>query len=176
MPIPRFIKEENKPYFITTSIVEKISVFLYQDFFDAIIESLKYCQKNKGLIIYGYVIVPNHIHLIIWNKENEIMDIIRDFKRYTAKKILILMKKYQQKHILNLMENAGNKIEQQHQVWEHNNYPEIIETEKFFLQKLNYIHNNPVKRGFVKKPEDWIYSSARNYVLNDDSMLTLDEL
>ncbi len=173
---PKFLKIENATYFITCSIVNKIDIFVYKDFFQIIINSLKFCREKKGLKIFGYVIMPNHLHLIV-NAFKNIEGIIRDFKHFTANQIIQKLKEYKRQYILNLLHLAGKqKYNQNYQVWEHKNYPEIIETEKFFIEKLRYIHDNPVKRGFVIRPEYWLYSSARNYILNDDSIIKIDKI
>ena len=56
-------------------------------------------------------------------------------------------------------------------VWQDEFHPEAITSEKWFRQKMEYMHNNPVRKGFVEKPEDWKYSSARNWLCEDDSII-----
>lgn len=82
------ISDQNKPYFITTTVVDWIDVFTRQNYRDIIIDSLKYNIENKGLIVYAYVIMSNHLHIIIQAKNSNLSDILRDFKKHTAKAIL----------------------------------------------------------------------------------------
>ncbi|HEY5614884.1 MAG TPA: transposase, partial [Bacteroidota bacterium] len=63
-----------------------------------------------------------------------------------------------------------------YKVWQQGSHPEAITSQKFFVQKLNYIHENPVRKGYVEKPEHWVYSSARNYFLGDDTIIKIDKL
>jgi len=175
MPIPKMHKIPGAVYFLTCVIVNKLDIFTYKEFFDIVVESLAYCIKEKGLKLHGFVIMPNHLHLIA-SHDNALSDVIRDFKRFTARQIIEQLNKFNRQYILNLLKFAGkSKNKQNHQVWIHRNYPESVQNIEFFLQKLNYIHNNPVKRGFVSLPEDWIYSSAKCYVSGEDGVLEIEK-
>ena len=176
MPIPKIKKVPGGAYFLTCSTIGRIDIFTYQEFFEIIIDSLRFCQKEKELRLYGYVIMPNHLHLI-GSHQSDLSAIMRDFKHFTANQIIEKLIEFKKCHTLNLLKFVGErKSRQKYQVWQHKNYPEWIETEAFFLEKLNYIHNNPVSRGFVELPEHWVYSSARNYILGDSSILRLEPL
>ncbi len=177
MPTLRINKiNENLTHFLTLTIIEWIDIFTKPAYFTAIINSLKYCQRNKGLEIYEFVIMPNHLHLIIGAKENyELSQIISDFKRFTTKEILSLLKNDNRRYILNLIKNSfARKKGNQQQIWQRENYPEVIESEKFLEQKVKYIYENPVKSGLVENPEDWLYSSARNRLLGKNDVTKLD--
>lgn len=198
MPTLRIQKgDKYSIYFITITTIEWIDIFTKEIYFETLLDSLKFCQKNKGLRLHGFVFMTNHIHLIGGGSEKCGFDeIIRDFKKFTTFKIKeILMNnpratfgfKENRNYILRLIRNSyfkKKRIQQgsnqrlepakDFQIWQRENFPRIIETEKFFNEKLNYIHNNPVKRGYVAKPEDWKYSSARNYFLRDDSLIKID--
>ena len=120
----------------------------------------------------------NHIHCIISAKESySLENIVASFKKFTTSQTKELLEKDNRKYISNLIESSyAKKKNNSFQIWQRENYPEIIELEKFFLQKLNYIHNNPVVKCYVSKSEDWLYSSARNYLLNDNSMIVVDRI
>jgi REP element-mobilizing transposase RayT len=79
------IRDQSKPHFITATVVDWVDVFSRKVYKDCIIESLEYCVKNKGMILYGYVIMTNHIHLIIESRNNKLSDLIRDFKKLQPK-------------------------------------------------------------------------------------------
>ncbi len=156
-------------YFITSTVVGWVDVFSREIYRIILVDSLKYCQKEKGLIIYGFVIMSNHIHLIVKAKNNNLADVIRDFKKFTAGKIIkeisVNPKESRKKWMLNLFSFAGktnnnNKI---FQFWQQHNHPVELFSNKAIDINLNYIHENPVRNGLVEKPEDYIYSSARNY-------------
>ncbi|MFW6370543.1 MAG: REP-associated tyrosine transposase [Bacteroidota bacterium] len=162
------IADQQGAYFLTLSVVNWVDVFTRQTYRDIIIENLRYCQKNKGLVIYAYVIMSNHIHLLVQSLEENLSGTIRDFKSYTSKTILENINNVSESRkewLLKHFEIAAKKHKRNsnYQFWTHNNHPEIIYSDKFVKQKLEYIHNNPVKAGIVRNPEDYIYSSASNY-------------
>ena len=179
MPTPRISKEnENAPHFVTFTVLEWINIFTNKEYFDCVINCLKYCQKNLGLLIYEYVIMTNHIHLIIQARDGyQISKIISSFKKFTTKEILKILQNDSRKHILRLLENIfAIKDQNQLQIWQETNYPEIIESDRFLQQKIDYIYNNPVVKGSVDEPQHYLYSSARNRYLDDNSIIILDNL
>lgn len=163
------IFDQSLPYFVTSTVVNWIDVFTRNEYRDVIIDSLKYCRENKGLLLYAYCIMTNHIHLIIGTKGDEIQGIARDFKSFTSREIRKLIEKNHKESrrgwMLNMMYDAGSKIKtnKDFQFWQR--YYQPIELNSNFLidQKLEYIHMNPVKAGYVTKPECYLYSSASNY-------------
>jgi putative transposase len=164
-------------YFITTTIVEWQSVFVTIPLFETIIESLKFCHTNKGLRLHGYVIMPNHVHYIMsTNPLERLSDIMRDFNRFTSQRITEVLKEMHRNELLEIFfqaakdEGRGNR----YKVWQEGFHPIAIDTGDFFQQKLDYLHENPVRKGFVEKPEQWRYSSARNYFLDDHSVITVE--
>jgi len=122
--------------------------------------------------------MTNHLHCLVSAKESyHLENIVASFKKFTTSQIKELLEKDNRKYISALIESSySKKKNNSFQIWQRENYPEIIESEKFFLQKLNYIYNNPVKKCYVSKPEDWLYSSAKNYLLNDDSVIVVNRI
>ena len=83
------ITNQHGLHYLTLTTVGWIDVFSRQIYRDHIIDSLKFCQENKGLVVYAYVIMSNHLHLITHSKEPfQLSDTLRDFKKYTAKQII----------------------------------------------------------------------------------------
>ena len=173
--------ESTGAYFISFATVYWIDVFTRDIYFSVIIESLDYCRKSKGIEIYGYCIMPSHVHLIFRSAEADPSGLIRDFKGFTSRKILKTIEENTQESrkewLLWMFEKAGKKNSnvKNRQFWQQNNKPIELWSLKVFEQKLNYIHNNPVISGFVTNPIDWKYSSARNYGNNDDTILEIDK-
>lgn len=168
----RIIPEYNM-YFISSTIIDSVPLIINEDIFLIILNSFKFCQINKKLFIYGYVIMPNHFHIIIsMDDASRIPSVVRDLKRHTSQEITIYLTKLSdQKHLFWIKPFWGKRIDN---VWQPGYHPQAIISEEIFIQKLTYIHENPVKKGFVLKPEGWKYSSARNYVQNDHSVIKLD--
>jgi len=159
----------DKAYFLTLTVVNWIDVFTRKNHRDAIISSLKYCQKEKGLIIFAYCLMSNHIHIIANAEEPFLLkDTIRDFKKFTSKKIVAQIQnetESRREWMLKLFEDEAepSKRHKYYKFWQEGNHAIELFSEKFVWDKINYIHNNPVEAGLVKQAHEWIYSSASNY-------------
>lgn len=178
MPTARIKNEnENQMHFLTITVIEWIDVFTKPIYFKVIIDSLKYCRNNKGLELFEYVIMTNHIHLIVRAKESyRLSQIISDFKKHTTTEIYKKLESDNRKYVLNLLNNSYSKKKGYFsQLWQRENYPEMIYSLAFLKQKTEYIHNNPVKKEYVLEPEDWVYSSARNRFAGDNSVITVED-
>jgi len=163
------IRDQSKAHFITATVVDWIDIFTRKIYRDIIIESLKYSIEHKGLIVYGYVIMSNHIHLIIQAENENLSDVLRDIKKFTSKKILNIIQtepESRKKWMLERFKLATDthSRNKNYQFWRYGNHAEEIYTNKFLWSKLDYIHLNPVKAGIVTKAQDYIYSSASNYI------------
>lgn len=164
------IRDQDFPHFVTFTVVNWIDLFTRNCYRECLIESIKYCQNNKGLIVYGYCFMTNHIHLIIGTKKNPMQDIIRDFKAFTSRQIKLTIKDHpsesRKRWLLWMFSRAGinNKNNIDWQFWQQQSHPIELSSNFIQEQKLEYIHQNPVKAGFVGRPEDWIWSSAQDYM------------
>jgi REP element-mobilizing transposase RayT len=161
------ISDQSKTYFLTFQIVGWIDLFTRKIYRDIVIDSLKYCQEKKGLNLFAFVIMSNHMHLLAQSRSDNLSGFIRDFKRFTSGEFIDFIENGNESRrdwLRVVFEYHGMlKSKQDNQIWTHENHAELIYSQKFIDQKINYIHNNPVKSGIVAKPEDYIYSSARNY-------------
>ena len=162
------ISEQDELHYVTFQIVRWIDIFTRQVYRDIVIDSLRFCQQNKGLEIYAFVIMSNHIHLLIRSEIGKLSETIREFKSYTAKKILEAVNteaESRKEWMLNLFEFSAkqHKRNEKYQIWTHENHAEIVYGNQFMDSKIKYIHENPVRAGIVEKAEDYLYSSARNY-------------
>jgi REP element-mobilizing transposase RayT len=156
------IRDQGAVHFLTFTVHQWTDVFTRKDYSDLLLESLIYCQKNKGLEIYSWVIMSNHIHLIASAKNENLSDIIRDFKKFTAKQIFKAIQdnpKESRKSWLILALSHQNQI----WFWEDGYHGEEIFSLKFFRSKVNYIHQNPVRAGIVEKEEEYLNSSAGDF-------------
>jgi REP element-mobilizing transposase RayT len=160
------IWEKEKAYFLTMTVEGWIDVFTRKNHKLTIINALRYCQKEKGLAIYGYCLMSNHLHLIARAEGNyTLSEILRDFKKFTSKAIvseILEEPESRREWILEYFNGAGKRTNKKvtFKFWQDGNHAEIIYSNKFFDQKLNYIHNNPVKELIVEKPEEYLFSSA----------------
>lgn len=131
------------------------------------------------MVLYGYVIMSNHIHLIVQSSDGKLSDLIRDFKKFIATKILEKIQiepESRREWMLERFKLAteSHSRNKNYQFWQYGNHPEEIYTNKFMWSKLDYIHLNPVRAGIVEKASQYIYSSASNYV-NDTGLLKIDK-
>lgn len=174
------IRDQNLPHFITPTVVDWIDIFTRQTYRDIVIECLDYCIKNKGMILYGYVIMSNHIHLIIQSENGKLSDLIRDFKKFIARNILDKIQnspESRREWMLERFQLAAQKHQRnkEYQFWQYGNHAEEIYSTAFMWSKLHYIHLNPVRAGLVAKASEYIYSSAGNYV-NDSGLLEIEKV
>jgi REP element-mobilizing transposase RayT len=161
------ISDQASAYFLTFRVVGWVDIFTRKVYRDIVIESLAYCQQHKGLKLYAYVIMSNHIHLLVQCEDGKLSDFVRDCKRFTSQRILDEMENgvESRRDWLKIVfeYHAKLKPDQIRQIWTHEYHAEEVLSPKFITQKINYIHENPVRAGIVEKAEDYLYSSARNY-------------
>jgi REP element-mobilizing transposase RayT len=130
---------------------------------EIVLQSLQFLQNERSIRLYSYVIMHDHLHLIL-QSDQIIKNMIR-FKSYTARRIIDYYKSRKQTDILDALHQAKspNRQDSDYQFWQGGYSPKQIQTMEIFQQKMDYIHLNPVRKGYVSRPEDWFYSSARNF-------------
>jgi REP element-mobilizing transposase RayT len=179
MPDSYQIKDQNAPHFLTFQVVGWADIFTRKSCRDIIIESFDYCRKNKNLKIHAYVIMSNHVHCIL-STENNLSDIVRDFKKFTSKAILKKIKAPEESRKDWLMmifkyHAQYNKRNRDVQLWTHENHAVELSTNEMIDSRIEYIHQNPVKAGIVENDYDYLYSSARNFA-DLDYLIEIDEI
>lgn len=166
------IRDQHGLNYLTCTVCGWIDLFNRAEYRDILLENLKFCRDNKGLQIWAYVIMSNHIHLIVSTKKPYKLEaVMRDFKSYSARRIIDLIldpdfPESRREWLLYMFryfarQNRGGT--QEHQIWQSDNHPIELFSEKVTIQKLQYIHNNPIRAKMVRNPEEWMYSSASNY-------------
>ena len=164
------------------AVVGWVDVFTRKEYRDIFIESLEYCQKNKGLRLFGWCLMSNHFHMICCADDGyEMSGILRDLKKFTSKEILKAIEKNPQESrkewMLATFKNAGehNGNNKKYQFWRQDNMPVELFSPVAMDRKLDYIHNNPVEAGIVERPEEYIYSSAKFYS-GEKGLLDIEKL
>jgi REP element-mobilizing transposase RayT len=156
-------------YFISFAAIDWIDVFIRELYFQIVVDSLNYCTEHKGLLVHCYVIMPSHIHLIFQDRNSKPSKLLKEFKIFTSKSlrkcISANLQESRRKWMLKMMRESGRKNSnvKEYQFWQQHNHPRELWSNWFIDQKVCYIHRNPVKAGFVCRPEDWKYSSAADY-------------
>ncbi|MBC8319686.1 MAG: transposase [Bacteroidetes bacterium] len=162
--------DPNGTYFITFATVNWVDVFTRNEYRNILIDSFNFCSKNKGLDIHAWVIMSNHVHMIISRKGNIPLErIMRDMKKFTSVEIIHAIEEStvesRKKWMLKIFADAGkvNPNNVKFQFWQQDNHPIELDSNKEIEQKLNYIHDNPVKHGFTNAPECYDWNSAIDY-------------
>ena len=162
-------RDNEKLYSVSFAVINWIDLFVRNEYKEVMIESWKYCQANKGLEICAWCIMPSHVHMIIGSESNPLENIMRDMKSFTSRKLRETIEQNQQESrkewLMWMMERAGksNPNNDDFQLWQQHNQPIELNTNEKMRERLEYVHNNPVKAGFVGRPEDWLWSSAGDY-------------
>jgi REP element-mobilizing transposase RayT len=171
----RFTVINESPHFLTCTVVNWIPMFSDPNIVKLLLDSLMFLQNQQRLKLFAYVIMENHLHLLA--SAAELSKEIGNFKSFTARQIVDYLE--EKKHVSLLKQlsfyKSEHKKDRNYQLWQEGSHPEMILSEKMFQAKLEYIHNNPVKRGYVDQPDHWRYSSARNY-LGLEALLSLNGL
>lgn len=162
---------EGFTYFLTLTVVDWVDIFTRPAYRHVIVNSLKYCHEAKGLEIFAWVLMSNHLHLVARATKEKITmsDILRDFKKFTSKKIVETLKNENESRkqwLLYRFEYNGKynpKIEN-YKFWQDGSHEKECFSLDFTQQKIDYIHQNPVRAEIVEYPEEYLYSSARDYV------------
>ena len=155
------------PHFLTCTVVGWLPVFTRPETVQVLFDSWEFLQDQDRLTLLGYVVLENHIHFIA-SAENQAKE-VGDFKSYTARRIIDYLRERQVRTLLDGLEyhKARHKSDREFQLWQEGSHQKVVENEEVLRQKLEYIHQNPVKRGFVSDPTHWRYSSARNHARID---------
>ena len=168
MPRTRYrFGEDQFPHFMTSTVVAWLPVFSYPAFAEVVLSSWRFLQTKREIDILAFVIMENHVHWIAVGPE--LSKRVREFKSFTATSIL---KEMQSRGFTTQLQEfefykLQHKMGQKHQFWQEGSHPQMIGADEMMWQKIKYIHENPLRRGYVDEPEDWRYSSARCYAGRD---------
>jgi putative transposase len=174
------IQNKGGIYYLTLTVISWIDVFTRKRYCDIILDSLTYCRQHKGLQLHAWIIMSNHVHLIASTADDEqLSNVLRDFKKHTSKSIIDSITndtgESRKEWMLNLFAFAGarNKANTTYQVGQNGNHAVALFSPAVFKQKIDYLHNNPIRNGLVSKPEDYLYSSAKDY-LGEKGLIEID--
>lgn len=157
-------------YFLTMTVVYWVDLFTRREYKEIITSSLNHCIAEKGLIIYGWVLMSNHLHLIARTEQPHTMSsFLRDFKKFTSKSLvdeILIIEESRSKWMLDKFNFEANRTHraEQFKLWQDGNHTILMDNPIMLQQRLKYIHDNPVRQGIVEEPENYLYSSAVDYV------------
>jgi len=155
--------DEAKTYFTTMSTTNWLPLFSIPQVAQVILNSLQFMHDNNRIRLHAYVIMETHVHMVGTSKE--ISDEFRKLKSYTARQIVDYLTMDGPQVLLDQLKfyKKKHKKDQKYQVWQEGFHPKAILNVDILTQKIEYVHYNPVRRGYVDRPEHWRYSSAQNY-------------
>ena len=166
--------------FLTGVTYKRIPLFRYRKPCQIFVEHLSFYRQKYGFKLHGFVIMPNHFHLLIHlPPHHELADFLREFKGSSAKQILDWIKRGDNKRLLSRLSLGGSpkrRKDSRHAVWQRNNYATGLLSAALVCQKLYYLHDNPRREGLVKRPEEYPWSSASIYAGGKDSAVEIDLL
>jgi len=165
--------ENHLPHFLTCTIINWLPLFASTHVVRIVADSLTFLRTDRDVKIFSYVIMENHLHLIAAGEQ--LSQKIGSFKSYTARQIVDHLKERRADNFLRLLKigKKDHKLDQEFQVWQEGSHPQELSSEAMLYQKTDYIHNNPLERGYVEDPVHWMYSSARNYA-GLESLIEID--
>ena len=158
-----FNNADKRPYFLTCTVLNWLPLLNSPDAAQIVLDSLAFLCREKRLTLFAYVILENHLHLVA--ESDDLSKKIGAFKSYTVRCIIDFFKEKDASNILRQLNffKKQHKTDRPHQFWQEGSHPQQIQSEEMMVQKIEYIHNNPVRRGYVAEPQHWRNSSASNY-------------
>ncbi|HEX8993421.1 MAG TPA: hypothetical protein VF784_17205 [Anaerolineales bacterium] len=149
-------------YFVTFTVVDWLPVFISEEPCKIVTDSLNFCIANKSLRVSSYVLMPNHLHMILFDAEfdpERLKRTLDDCRKFTGRKLADHCAEHMPAcYTETFQQHAGDDRERR--FWQPSKHPVGIFTEKFWMQKMDYVHANPCRKGLVRLPEDWRFSSA----------------
>ncbi len=172
----RVTREDGRSYLCTCAFSGWLPIFNFgRRYFEIIGDSLTHCRIKKGLVLHGYVLMVDHLHLIV--RHDDLSEVMRAFKSWTSRLISNALEEENRVDALKIIRRAAfGRPGQELSVWQPGFHPKGIIGDAMMLQKLQYVHNNPVRKGFVAAPEGWLHSSARDYVIGKTGPIEIDRV
>ncbi len=151
------------PHFLTDTVVAWLPVFAYPEFTNIVLDSWRFLQRERQIDILGWVILENPLHCIAVGPQ--LGKRVAEFKSFTATSIIKQIEAKGFKRLLQELSyfKRSHKVDREHQLWQEGSHPQALERDDVIWQKLEYVHYNPVRRGYVEDPVHWRYSSAKDY-------------
>jgi REP element-mobilizing transposase RayT len=161
------IQEGAAVYYLTFTVVEWLPVFIAEEPCLIVTESLNYCYVHKSLRINAFVIMPTHVHLILFDKDfdNErLRRTLRDMRQFTGRQLADFCQQRMPDAFKQVINNP-QRTDRARQFWQQSRHPVAIWTESFWQTKVNYLHDNPRRKGLVLEAVAWRFSSAAYWLL-----------
>ena len=162
------IDADGAVYFVTFSVVEWLPVFVSERACRVVTDSFNFCYARKQLRVNAYVIMPTHLHAIVFDADYQperLKQTLTDFRKYTGRRLCDLVDAAMPTCFGEVLHRNAAE-DRRRRFWQASLHPIQLESEKFWQQKFDYLHVNPCRKGFVRRAVDWRFSSA-SYWLSD---------
>jgi REP element-mobilizing transposase RayT len=165
-------------YYITFTVVEWLPIFIDETSCRIITDSFNYCVQNKYLAINAYVIMPTHLHAILFDVEfnqQRLKHTLDDMRKFTGRQLL----DHCERHMPGTFSEAFHRHageDRQRRFWQATQHPIGIFSDEFWKQKMDYLHHNPCRKGLVIRPQDWRFSSALFWSTREQNDVELSEV
>lgn len=166
-------------YFVTTTAIKHLHLFKRDVIKRIILDSFHHLRTTGKIKIFVFVIMPNHIHIIaLFSKEYTISDVMRDFKKFTARQIYRHYQAEGNEKVLVILRTEGQKVNQEYKIWEDDYDARDIFSVPFLQQKMDYIHQNPCQPQWklVESPEQYLWSTASFYLDGKPCIIPIDDV
>ena len=172
----KHIRLDNAIYHVTTVVYGRLAMFTKPSFVIPLLDSMNYYRHKLHFLLMGYVIMPDHLHFLVWPQgTSDLSGIMRDYKKFTATRVIRQVEVEQRTDWMAAIKEAGETTgRSEHKLWQDDYFDTLVFSPRVLREKLNYIHRNPVRAGLVESPEQYPYSSYRNYVCDDESLIEID--
>jgi len=150
-------------YFVTFTIVDWLPIFIDETAGEIVTASLNHCIQHKNLRVIAYVIMPTHLHAILFDEDfnpQRLNKTLTEYRKFTGKQLSIHVDTHYSGSFASIL-RAQPRTDRERQFWQQGWHAEGIFTQSFLEQKVDYIHMNPCRKGLVHEPQDWRFSSAR---------------
>ena len=172
--------DPNHLYFLTTAALNHLHLFERDSTKRLLLDTLDWLRLTGRLKLYGFVIMPNHLHLLAqFSADDPLPAVVRDYKKHCADRLLRQLRLEANTAVLDrLGTQVGNSERLRYHVWDEGYNAKDVVSEAFLLQKLEYIHNNPCQPHWhlAEAPADYLWSSARFYLTEEPGIIPVDDV
>lgn len=149
-------------YFVTFTVVDWLPVFIEEEPVNIFFQSMRFCIEKKNLRTYAYVVMPNHVHAVLFDSslnETALHTTLSDLRKFTGRQLADYIHRRYSQPISRILQKQ-DLVDRSRRFWSSGWHAQGLFSEGVLQQKVDYIHLNPCRKGFVNEPQHWKWSSA----------------
>ena len=169
------VSKDSPVCYLTSVTHNRLPVFRTAKLKDLVCDALNEARQSANLLLFAYVVMPDHLHALIGSNRKP-SEVTRFVNGITGRRVIDFLKAPKYAASLNKLRHAKGARDYQYSLWDHHPNQKLIGTENGLMEKAKYIHQNPVRAGLVKHPQDYRWSSIRQWKgkPSDEEPLTMD--